>query len=66
MRMMRLRGKTIGIVGFGRVGQAVAVKARVFRLNIIAAAPAVAGGMVDAMDWRLADLPGTAGGVAIL
>ena len=63
MRMMRLRGKTIGIVGFGCIGQAVAVKARAFGFNIIALYPAVAGGTVDAMDWRLADLPGAAGGV---
>ena len=57
MRMMRLRGKIIGIVGFGRIGRAVAVKARAFGLNIIAEGPAVVGGMVDAMGGRLVDLP---------
>ena len=56
MRMMRLRGKTIGIVGFGRIGQALAVKARVFGLNIIAEGPAVAWGTVDAVGGRLVDL----------
>ena len=30
MRIKRLRGKTIGIVGFGRIGQAVAEKASAF------------------------------------
>ena len=56
MRMMRLRGKIIGIVGFGRIRQAVPVKARVFGLNIIAEGPAVVGGMVDAMGGWLVDL----------
>ncbi len=56
MRMMRLRGKTIGIVGFGRIGQAVAAKARAFGLNIIAEGPAVTWGTVDAMGGRLVDL----------
>ena len=56
MRMMRLRGKTIGIVGFGRIGRAVAVKARAFGLNIIAEGPAAAE-TVDAMGGRLVDLP---------
>ena len=54
MRMMRLRGKTIGIVGFGRIGQAVAVKARAFGFNIIAADPAAE--TVDAVGGRLVDL----------
>ena len=41
MRIMRLRGKTIGIVGFGRIGQAVADKASAFGLNILASDPVV-------------------------
>ena len=55
MRMMRLRGKTIGIVGFGRIGRAVAAKARAFGFNIIAADPASAE-TVDARGRRLVDL----------
>ena len=55
MRMMRLRGKTIGIVGFGSIGQALAVKARAFGLNIIAVDPAAAE-TVDAVGGRLVDL----------
>lgn len=57
MRMMRLRGKTIGIVGFGRIGQAVAVKARAFGLNIIATDPAVPAESVEVLGGRMVDLP---------
>ena len=57
MRMMRLRGKTIGIVGFGRIGQAVAAKARAFGLNILAADPVVPSETVEDMGGRLVDLP---------
>lgn len=57
MRMMRLRGKTIGIVGFGRIGQAVAAKARAFGLNILAADPVVPAATVEDLGGRLVDLP---------
>ena len=39
MRMMRLRGKTIGIIGFGRIGQAVAQKALAFGMRVLASDP---------------------------
>ena len=57
MRMMRLRGKTIGIVGFGRIGQAVAVKARAFGLNILAADPVVGPEVVESFGGDLVELP---------
>ncbi len=57
MRMMRLRGKTMGIVGFGRIGQAVAAKARAFGLQILAADPVVPAGLVEALGGRMVDLP---------
>ena len=57
MRMMRLRGKTMGIVGFGRIGQAVAVKARAFGLDILAADPVVPAGAVEDLGGRMTDLP---------
>lgn len=41
MRMMRLRGKVMGIVGFGRIGRAVADKARGFGMTILASDPVV-------------------------
>ncbi|XP_048464926.1 uncharacterized protein LOC109934160 isoform X3 [Rhincodon typus] len=31
----RIRGETLGLIGFGRVGQAVAVRAKIFGFNII-------------------------------
>ena len=56
MRMMRLRGKTIGIVGFGRIGQAVATKARAFGMNILATDPWVPSETVASAGGELADL----------
>ena len=40
-RMMRLRGKTFGVVGFGRIGQAAAQKAKAFGMHVIANDPFV-------------------------
>ena len=37
--LTRLRGQTIGIVGFGRIGRAVADKARAFGLTVVAYDP---------------------------
>ena len=56
MRMMRLRGKTIGIIGFGRIGRAVAEKARVFGLNILASDPVVDPTTVEDAGGKLVDM----------
>ena len=56
MRMMRLRGKTIGIVGFGRIGQAVAAKAQAFGMNVLAADPFVDASIVEGFGGALVDL----------
>ncbi len=36
---MRVHGATLGIVGFGRIGQAVATRARAFAMNVLYASP---------------------------
>ncbi len=56
MRMMRLRGKTIGIIGFGRIGQGLAAKARAFGLNILAYGPRLTQEKVDPFGGRMVDL----------
>ena len=56
MRIKRLRGKTIGIVGFGRIGQAVAEKASVFGLTILASDPFTPKEIVESSGGKLVSL----------
>ena len=56
MRMMRLRGKTIGIIGFGRIGEGVAVKAQAFGLNILAYGPRLTQEKVSRFGGRRVEL----------
>ena len=56
MRMMRLRGKTMGIVGFGRIGQAVASKAGAYGLRILASDPFVSPASAGASGATLVGL----------
>ena len=41
MRIMRLSEKTLGIIGFGRIGKSVAGKARAFGMNVIVFSPSL-------------------------
>jgi D-3-phosphoglycerate dehydrogenase len=51
-----LRDKTLGIIGFGRVGQAVAKRAQVFEMDVITYDPNVDRGIVDAQNVKLVTL----------
>lgn len=51
-----LRDKTLGIVGFGRIGQAVAHRARAFGMKILAHDPFIAAQVGTELDVALVDL----------
>ena len=53
----RLRDMTLGIVGLGRIGRAVSLRARSFGLNVLAADPIVSAEDAAEAGARLADLP---------
>ena len=57
MRMMRLRGKKLGIIGFGRIGQAVCTKARAFGLEVVAHDPFVSTDVAADLGATLVDMP---------
>jgi len=56
MRIMRLRGKKIGVVGFGRIGRAVASKASAFGLEILAYDPMLTADAVAEHGATMVDL----------
>ena len=55
--LMRLRGRTLGIVGLGRIGQVVAKKAQSFGLNIVAFDPYVSSEQAASIGVQLLGLP---------
>src|SRR4051812_21363519 len=55
---MELRGKTLGIVGFGRIGREVAARGRAFGMEIVAYDPFIAARAADAAGVPLLSLDG--------
>ncbi len=43
----QLKGKTLGIIGYGRIGRAVAIRALSFDMNVVAYDPFIATGMTE-------------------
>ena len=56
MRIMRLRGKKLGIVGFGRIGRAVCAKALAFGFEVLAYDPFVSSEQAAEAGARSVDL----------
>jgi D-3-phosphoglycerate dehydrogenase len=54
---VELRGKTLGLVGFGKIGQAVAVRARAMEMHVLAADPFATGEQAAHFGVELVDLP---------
>jgi D-3-phosphoglycerate dehydrogenase / 2-oxoglutarate reductase len=53
---VELRGKTLGIVGFGRIGRAVAKRALAFEMNVITYDPFIAADVAQDFGVTLVDL----------
>ena len=56
MRIMRLRGKRLGIVGFGRIGRAVCAKALAFGFEVLAYDPVLPADTVAEFGGKKVDL----------
>lgn len=56
MRIMRLSEKTLGIIGFGRIGKSVAGKARAFGMNVIVYSPSLSEAKAQEFDVKKASL----------
>jgi D-3-phosphoglycerate dehydrogenase len=53
---IELRGKTLGVVGLGRIGQEVALRARAFGMNIVAHDPFISADLAIQLGARLGSL----------
>jgi D-3-phosphoglycerate dehydrogenase len=53
---VELRGKTLGIIGFGRIGRAVAKRALAFEMTVITADPYIAADVAEDFGVELVDL----------
>ena len=57
MPILRLRGKKLGIVGFGRIGQAVCRKALAFGFEVLASDPFVPAATAANLGGKMVDMP---------
>ena len=57
MRIMRLRGKTLGVVGFGRIGRAVCAKALAFGFEVLTSDPYLSADVAREHGARMVDMP---------
>ncbi len=57
LRMMRLRGKKLGVIGLGRIGRAVCAKVQPFGLDVLAYDPYVAAEAGAQLGATMVDLP---------
>ena len=53
---VELKGKTLGIIGLGRIGQAIATRAQAFEMTVIAHDPYLPPAVADAIDVPLLEL----------
>jgi D-3-phosphoglycerate dehydrogenase len=53
---VELRGKTLGIIGFGRIGRAIAKRAQAFEMTVIASDPYVDARTAAALGVQMVDL----------
>lgn len=55
--VQRLAGQTMGIVGLGRIGSAVALRAKAFKMRVLACDPYLRPGLEKVLGVTLVDLP---------
>ena len=53
----RIRGKTMGIIGFGKIGKAVVPKAKAFGLDVIVYSPSLSPDIAKSYEVQKLDLP---------
>ena len=56
MRIMRLRGKKLGIIGFGRIGRMVAEKAQSFGLDVLSFDPMIESDFMNQLGVKKVEL----------
>ena len=55
--VFRIRGKTLGIIGFGKIGKAVVPKAKAFGLDVIVYSPSLSPHIAESYEVQKVELP---------